>query len=528
MHPELLLTNIGYILSIILTVVLAFFILLKGRRKLEHITFFLLSMVLAGYEVSHVVGINLTDPELSRQVFMFNTINLFIVALSAHWVFAMMKITRQQWWPLTIIYAISTGMFIGYFIWPETFMLASNTNVMYFNSYYNIGPLYPVMTAYFVLVIFYFMYHLFRVYLTTGNEMLKARLKYIIVGLFWGYGVGMTPLLPLYGIDFDPIISTLLATYTIPFAYSIVAHNLWDLNLLAKRAFWYAVLVAFLALLIAGVNALNNVILELYPTLSLWVIPVASAVLAVAIGAFVWNRLRLVDTLRYELLQVVMHKFRTPLTRIRWATEQVGGQISDERGKKSISQIKSATNVIGELVDVLVYSSTIDTAQYRYTPSKLTVHAFIESALSSFNNREEKRDFQVHENGFGNVELSIDERRLSFALQVLVDNAFKYTKEGGTVLVSVGYDEKRKQIRFVVVDNGIGFSEANKHKIFYEFYRAKNARQVDTEGMGLGLFLSKKIVEKHGGALLGESAGEGYGSTFTLVLPAEGDTIDTQ
>lgn len=526
MHPELLLTNIGYGFSILLTASLGTFILLKGRRKTEHVTFFLLSVVLLIYEISHVWGINVSDPELSRKIFMFNTANLFIVAFNAHWVFAMTQSLTKQRWALGIIYAIATGLCLGYWIWPESFMLPSQHFVLYFESYYNIGPLYPIMTLYFVLIIAYFMAHLFRVFFTTGNEMLKARLKYVIGGLIWGYGVGVTALLPLYGIDFDPIISTLVATYTIPFAYSILAHNLWDLNVVARKALWYGLLVAFLTMLIAGVNSINNVILTLYPSLSLWVIPFISALVAVSIGTLVWNRLKFIDTLRYELLQVMMHKFRTPLTKIRWAADRVGKNAPDEDTAKNVARIRQETDMISELVDTLVYSSTIDTAEYHHTVAQISVHRFLENALNTFKHRSVDRKFTVNENDCGELVLGIDEQRMSFALQVLVDNAFKYTREGGHITVDIGHDARRNQVLFKVMDDGIGFDMSEQKKIFYEFYRTKHAQHVDTEGMGLGLFLAQKITERHGGALYAESKGDGKGSVFTLVLPVKSDTIE--
>lgn len=110
----------------------------------------------------------------------------------------------------------------------------------------------------------------------------------------------------------------------------------------------------------------------------------------------------------------------------------------------------------------------------------------------------------------------IDELRAAFAN--LLDNAVKYSDEEVRVVVSVSAaDEKRVTVR--VADQGIGIPQSQLKRIFRRFYRVPDRFMARVKGTGLGLFIVKSVVKKHGGDVYAESAGPGHGSTFTVQLP---------
>jgi signal transduction histidine kinase len=110
----------------------------------------------------------------------------------------------------------------------------------------------------------------------------------------------------------------------------------------------------------------------------------------------------------------------------------------------------------------------------------------------------------------------IDELRAAFAN--LLDNAVKYSDEEVRVLVSVSAaDEKRVTVR--VADQGIGIPQSQLKRIFRRFYRVPGRFMARVKGTGLGLFIVKSVIKKHGGDVYAESAGPGQGSTFTVQLP---------
>jgi signal transduction histidine kinase len=109
-----------------------------------------------------------------------------------------------------------------------------------------------------------------------------------------------------------------------------------------------------------------------------------------------------------------------------------------------------------------------------------------------------------------------DEARLRQVIDNLLSNAIKYSPDGGEIEVG-GYADERT-VSVYVRDQGVGLTEAEQERIFERFYRADGALSRKTQGTGLGLFLSKSIIEAHGGEMRVESE-PGEGSTFTFTLP---------
>ena len=106
---------------------------------------------------------------------------------------------------------------------------------------------------------------------------------------------------------------------------------------------------------------------------------------------------------------------------------------------------------------------------------------------------------------------------MQFVVDMLIDNAIKYTPKGGTI--SSTYEMTDKNITLKITDTGIGFGFLDGKRIFKHFFRAKSAQLMDTEGLGLGLYTAKKIVTNHHGKLWAESPGVNQGSTFSIQLP---------
>jgi signal transduction histidine kinase len=110
----------------------------------------------------------------------------------------------------------------------------------------------------------------------------------------------------------------------------------------------------------------------------------------------------------------------------------------------------------------------------------------------------------------------VDEEKIRLAVQNLIENAIHYTPQGGRVTASVSHDTK--EVMLQVQDTGMGIPENQKARVFEKFFRASNAKTVDTEGSGLGLYLVNNIIQAHGGKVWFTSE-EGKGSTFAFTLP---------
>ncbi len=117
-----------------------------------------------------------------------------------------------------------------------------------------------------------------------------------------------------------------------------------------------------------------------------------------------------------------------------------------------------------------------------------------------------------------NLEVYVDKIRISEVIENLLSNAIKYTPSGGSVNISLA--EAGKDIRFKVVDNGMGISPEDLDRIFERFYRIKTKQTRSITGSGLGLSIVKGIVDAHNGTVHVESK-VGKGTTFIVSLPTQ-------
>lgn len=114
------------------------------------------------------------------------------------------------------------------------------------------------------------------------------------------------------------------------------------------------------------------------------------------------------------------------------------------------------------------------------------------------------------------IEALIDKEKIKISIQNILDNAIRYSREGGKVVISLGKGPKNLEVK--IQDSGIGIPESQKEKLFTKFFRGTNATQMNSEGSGLGLFIARNIIHAHGGKIWFDSK-EDKGSTFYFSLP---------
>ena len=113
-----------------------------------------------------------------------------------------------------------------------------------------------------------------------------------------------------------------------------------------------------------------------------------------------------------------------------------------------------------------------------------------------------------------------DPERVRQILHTLLDNAYHYTAENGTVVVAMHSVPRRSELEVAVTDNGIGISATDQARVFDRFFRGENPLVLATPGTGLGLSIARQLVEMHGGTIAVESEGvEGHGTVFSFTLP---------
>ena len=111
-----------------------------------------------------------------------------------------------------------------------------------------------------------------------------------------------------------------------------------------------------------------------------------------------------------------------------------------------------------------------------------------------------------------------DPGKIQHVINNLIDNSIKYTPEG-SVSVHVSCDKEKKTIRVEVKDTGAGIPKDAIGGLFVKFVRARNAKNINVTGSGLGLYVARQMIEAHQGKIWAESEGEGKGATFIFELP---------
>lgn len=516
---HLIIHNVISIGSAIAIFGMAFFTFLNGTRRVANITFSLMLLTANIFVISHVVGVNINDPNISRFVFMFNLSMFFIGAFYLHAILALVGKDRKRLWMIVFIYISALAFTVIFSIYPDLFFLPSVPK-MYFPSYYNPGILNLTRILFlFVIIVPYSIYILYLTYRQSDIDIKRKQYKYMIVTSMVGFSVAFIPNLLVYNIPVDPLWGMPFALiFAIPFTYGAIRYQMFDIRVIAKQAFLYSLAVGLVGGLITLLNYSNDWIKAAYPSFPSWITALISAVLAVTIGMIIWRRLRESDLLKYEFITTITHKFRTPLTYVRWSADNLSKSNLGEFEKEQIDNIKTANIKLVELTNLLAKLPEAENNVYNYSLSRGDISGVVGEIADSLAGPAKAKNIKIVKNINKDIIADFDPDRIKFVTQVFIENAIHYTPNNGLITISTYNDEKN--VFCSVKDNGIGISKEGLSLLFSKFYRGNVARLSDTEGIGIGLYIAKEIISKHGGRIWAESAGQNQGSTFYFSLPA--------
>jgi signal transduction histidine kinase len=227
------------------------------------------------------------------------------------------------------------------------------------------------------------------------------------------------------------------------------------------------------------------------------------------------------DKKKNEFIADATHEFRTPLAIIKGNVDLA---LNSEYDKDAINKTLRAINAEVVHLSKLLGDLTLLTTQGheflgKMSTHKIQLHDFISGIIERHQAFAKKKRVTLHLGKLPKVNLFGDERYLERLFSNIISNAILYDRAGGSVWVSA--KKINNQIHIAIRDNGIGISKENLTNIFNRFYRAESSRSKATGGTGLGLAIVKWIAEAHGGTVA-VSSRENMGSTFTVILPFEG------
>ena len=237
------------------------------------------------------------------------------------------------------------------------------------------------------------------------------------------------------------------------------------------------------------------------------------------------------DQQRQEFLYTASHELRTPITAIQGLAELLqlsiskGQMLESSRVERILGRLSEQSQQLAHLIGELLDVSLIEQGQYALDRVRCDLLPLVVRGVEYFTTVSVSPRHSIHLSlegpvATGTLTGSFDKERIVQMLRSLISNAIKYSPSGGHVEVTLRHmPDTPHEVSLLIQDEGIGIAEQDLPHIFERFYRASTVDKA-ISGMGIGLYLAKEIVSRHGGRIRVESI-EGKGSTFHVVLPLE-------
>jgi signal transduction histidine kinase/DNA-binding response OmpR family regulator len=243
---------------------------------------------------------------------------------------------------------------------------------------------------------------------------------------------------------------------------------------------------------------------------------------SIAIENTIYAEEREANRIKDEFLSTLSHELRTPLNAILGWTQLLRAEQLNEDTRHGLDVIERNAKAQTKLVEDMLDVSRVSNGKLRLSVRPLNLCPLIESAIEAIRPAAEARNIELRfvddRNGDGTGgQISGDPDRLQQVAWNLLSNAVKFTPHRGRVTVTL--ESADGAARFRVTDNGVGISPKFLPFVFDRFRQADSTSTRTHGGLGIGLAIVRHIVELHGGTVDAASAGEGRGSTFTVVLP---------
>ncbi|MFA5852296.1 MAG: ATP-binding protein [Spirochaetales bacterium] len=234
-----------------------------------------------------------------------------------------------------------------------------------------------------------------------------------------------------------------------------------------------------------------------------------------------------VENIRKDFVATVSHEFRTPLTLISGFIEMLRmyDNLPPDDKNRSLEILEIETERLKKLISELLLLSKMENKIFTEEPGSIDVATVLGQVITVLRPLAEKKAQTLETSiALNSPVIKGDETWLFHAIHNLVENAIKYTQEGGAIYLEARNDEK--ELFITVRDNGIGIGPDDLDKIFERFYRVDQSRGSQTGGSGLGLAIAKDIISLFDGSI-SVSSEQGQGSTFIVRVPLGHDSFRT-
>ncbi|MBI5732704.1 PAS domain-containing protein [Candidatus Jorgensenbacteria bacterium] len=229
-----------------------------------------------------------------------------------------------------------------------------------------------------------------------------------------------------------------------------------------------------------------------------------------------------------EFINVAAHQLRTPLTAMNWALENLkkmaasGSQEMRDLIDQAFQISERSLKITNDLLD----ASKIEDGKFGYQFKAINLSELIQKVVGAATPIANQYSVRLYIDlkTIPSLEIHADHDRIITALLNLIENSIKYNVKNGKVVITTESSSGAPFVKISVEDSGIGVPEEDLKKVFQKFHRSSNAVQVEPNGTGLGLYITKNIIERHGG-IIGFTSTLNRGTTFWFTLPLNPDLI---
>lgn len=235
------------------------------------------------------------------------------------------------------------------------------------------------------------------------------------------------------------------------------------------------------------------------------------------------KKLSELEGLKSDLLALAVHRLRGPLVSIEGYAEMVAdgnyGAVPDTM-KEPLTRVVESTNTMVTMIEEFIQASELASGLTIHNPVTFDIgDATREIFAKAKALADSKKLVLKNEIASESLNVSADLDHIKSVLRIVLDNAIRYTPDGGTITVHLAKSADGASAHFEVIDSGIGMTTGTITQLFAKFFRGENANKIWVLGSGLGLYIAKKLTDMHQGFITGKSEGEGKGSTFVVEVP---------
>jgi len=523
---------ISALINAVTSLVLGFLVLSQGRTRRLNILFFFFTFAIAFWSVAYFfwqISINAEQALSWSRVLMIGAI--FIPVLYFHFVVVFLNIKKRILVYLAYILAI-----IFLFLNFTTYFIVGVSQKLNFQFWPTAGPIYSLFLLTWLFYAIYTAYLLYK-YLNIETGIRRKQLTYILLGTIIGYAGGITNYFLWYGVLIPPVGNILASVYVLFVAFAILKYHMFNIKIIATELFTLAVWIAVLAD-VFNAKTTRDMLFEI----ALLIVVILFGILIIrSVAKEVKSReeieklakelkkanarLRELDQQKSEFVSIASHQLRSPLTAIKGYASMIlegsFGEATDDI-KSPVKKILQSSKRLVSIVEDFLNITRIEQGRMQYDLVEVNVKDLLNDIISNVAPTIKKSGLEVNlttDKGLAYI-ISADMGKIRQVFVNLLDNAIKYTPRG-SVDLKLTEDIPNKTITVSIKDSGIGLSEDfMKNKIFGKFNRGSNARELHTNGSGIGLYVASEIVKGHEGKIWVESEGKNKGTTFFVELPA--------